>query len=155
MIHRLHMPFCIVLSLAISACSNIHSVKSPTSCGKQIQPADVVVLDLRPIGDQPDLIADFIAEKVGAYQLITTQPIGVPVGGARCSSLDCLEEDTAINGVKGTSKARDEAAMRGCNLVLALELKVVPPKGGGYSISPSSGRPAGNWVWVVHLGMLE
>ena len=140
MIHKLLIPFSIMMILAISACSSTDNFKKSISCGKQIQPDDVMILDLRPLGDQPDRVEDFVTEKVGAYQLITTQPIGIPTGGAS-------------NGIEGIGNARNEAATRGCNLLLALELKVVPPKFGGYSTSRSSGLPAGRRAWIVHLGM--
>jgi len=155
LIHKRHIPFSIILSLAISACSSVDNAERALSCGKQIQPDDVRILDLRPLGDQPDRVSDIVTDKVGAYQLITTQPMGIPVGGARCSNFDCIEADTAINGIEGIGNARNEAAMRGCNLLLALDLKLVPPKEGGYSISKSSGTPTGRWAWIVHLGMRE
>lgn len=152
MIFNLSMPCAVLLGLAITSCSSVESAKETTSCGNAIEPEQVTILDLRALASQPDRVPEYVTEQIGAYELITSQPIGILVGGSRCSYYDCIEEGKAIDGIEGINNARYEAALRGCDLLLALELKVIPPKGGGYSISSSSGRPKGNWAWIVHMG---
>ena len=143
----------ILLSLAVSSCSGVDSSEVVISCGNEINQDQVMVLDLRSLGSQPDLVTDFVSERVGAYRLITTQPIGIPLGNSkRTGSHDYIQANHPTEGMDGIGVAQIEAALRGCNLVLALEQKIVAPKGGPNN---SSFNRTGVRVWVVHFGMRE
>lgn len=130
----------IALPLLLAACSTTTSPsRQGPVCGDPIDGAGVLVVDVSAMADDPQRVADFLAEKAGPYRLVTQEPIGL------------LVDDWRRVQMRSVSSPRGEAAARGCDLLVVLGEEI------GQYESVVNGADEGRKrrIQVAHLGTRE
>ena len=128
----------VALAAITAACSSIMPRSSGPDCGPPIERGAVRVLDLTSYGMQEGLIDDAVRNAVGAYRLMTEEPVWIPKRSA-----------TGNPGTPGSiASAQQVAADWGCNLLLLLDTKMTRNE------LLMQGRNE-EQVWLVHAGRLQ
>ena len=116
--------------LILPACSTGKGPKNyQVQCGQPISPADVLLLDMREQASDGDLDFEYVEQQAGPFRLYTEQTVGVQKNTVYASE----------PVPRGTTRAREHAAVRGCDLLL-----LVGDVLGAYGNSSNT--------WQVHLG---
>ena len=132
-------------ALALGFFGGCSSARAPSGswidCGPPISPNDVTVLDIDRFGEDSAAVEQYVRERVGAFRLLTPQPVGVPL----------RKQDLEAGGPGAQARATDRAAEQGCDLLLVMHQDRVKV---GYS-NPSASNQAGSYerpVLVVLMG---
>lgn len=124
--------------MVTAACSWLTPKSTGPDCGPKIDRGAVRVLDLTAYDMQERLIDDAVRKAVGAYRLMTAEPVWIPKRSA-----------TGSNGTPGSIAAvQSVAADWGCDLLLLLDTKMTRNE------LLVQGRNE-EQVWLVHAGRIE
>ena len=116
--------------LCVSACSNSKGPKNvEVDCGPPVAPEEVMILDMRDKAREGSLEFDYVEEQAGPFRLYTEQPVGVQKNTAQATE----------PMPRGTTWARNHAAVRGCDLVLLVS-----------DYRATYGNVSN--TWLIHLG---
>ena len=122
-------------AFGVAACAGSAPSAEDPFCGEPIDVSQVLVLDAEPLGQNPAAVAEFINEQAGPYRLVTDQPVGLLNGVPR-----------TVRSVRIVWSASDEAAARGCNLMIVLGTQM--------TAKTASGGTPGKTI-IAHLGVRE